>query len=182
MSLVLVRGSLRQGSFNRQLLDAAVELAPPDLEIEVHDRLDRLPFYNADLAADGDPAPVRSLRESASSCDAVVIATPEYNFGLPAVLKNAVDWLSLPAGRSPLRGKTAAIMGATPGMLGTARAQLQLRQAFLFTRTMAVQQPEILVAHAESAFDDDGHLVHPVTRQLLGRQLEELVDLTRRLR
>lgn len=175
-------GSLRQESFNRKLLAAAVELAPPQLHIEPFDALGDLPFYNEDVAAHGDPAAVTALKSLVANSDALIVATPEYNFGVPGVLKNALDWLSLPPGRSPLSGKTAAIMGASPGMLGTARAQLHLRQLFIFTRTHAVLQPEILVAHAGDAFDDDGRLTDPLAQKLLGKQLERLVDLTIRLR
>lgn len=173
-------GSLRSGSYNALLMRAAVDLAPEGLEIEVFDRLGDLPFYDEDL--EDEPRAVTDLKTAISSADALVIATPEYNFGLPAVLKNALDWASLPPRRSPMHGKTAAIMGASPGMLGTARGQQHLRQLFVFTQTFAVLQPEILVPFANQKFDQYGRLGDELTAKLLGRQLDALVDLTRRLR
>lgn len=173
-------GSLRARSYNRMLLDAAIELAPDRLEIELFERLGELPHYDADI--DEEPAVVGDLRSAIAGADALIIATPEYNFGLPGVLKNALDWASLPPRSSAMHGKTAAIMGASPGMLGTARGQQHLRQIFVFTQTHAVLQPEILVSHAADKFDQDGRLTDTLTAKLLRRQLEALVDLTSRLR
>jgi chromate reductase, NAD(P)H dehydrogenase (quinone) len=173
-------GSLRTGSYNAMLMHAAVDLAPDPLEIVVFDRLGEIPFYDADI--EDEPAVVGELRAAIGGADALVVATPEYNFGIPAVLKNALDWASLPPRGSAMHGKTAAIMGASPGMLGTARGQQQLRQMFVFTQTYAVLQPEILVSHAADKFDHDGRLTDELTAKLLRRQLDALVDLTRRLR
>lgn len=172
-------GSLRAGSYNRMLLDAAVALAPERLEITVFERLGELPFYDEDIET--EPEPVTALKSAVAAADALVIASPEYNFGIPAVLKNAFDWASLPARSSPMHGKTAAIMGASPGMLGTARGQQHLRQMFVFTGTYAVLQPEILVPFAPQKFDDEGRLTDQLSAKLLGRQLAALVDLTDRL-
>ena len=175
-------GSLRAASYNRMLMRAAVALAPPDLEITVFDRLGELPFYDDDLAAAGVPDVVGEFKEAIAQRDAIVIATPEYNFGIPGVLKNALDWASMPARSSPLHDKTAAIMGASPGMLGTARGQQHLRQMFVFTRTYAVLQPEVLVSFAGDKFDAEGRLTDDLTERLISKQLESLVELTRRLR
>lgn len=175
-------GSLRSGSYNKKLLRATIDLAPEGCPSSRSIGSVHFPFYDDDLAGQGDPEAVAALKAAVADADAVVIATPEYNFGLPGVLKNALDWLSLPPGRSPLANKTAAIMGATPGMLGTARAQMHLRQLFVFTRTTAVLQPEVLVAHADAAFDDDGQLIDPITQKLLDKLLTRLVELTVRLR
>jgi chromate reductase len=175
-------GSLRAGSYNRMLMNAACALAPDGLDIEVLDGLDRLPFYDEDLTGDGDPAPVTAFKHAMAAADALVIVTPEYNFGLPGVLKNALDWASYPPRTSPLRDKTAAIMGASPGMLGTARGQQHLRQLFVFTRTYAVLQPEVLVANAAEKFDAAGNLTDELTVKLIRLLLGNLLELTRRLR
>ena len=168
--IVGIAGSLRQGSFNRALLRAATELAPASLLITVHDLL-AIPLYNADVEARGVPAAVDELRRAVRAADGVLIATPEYNHGVPGVLKNTVDWLSRPPEASALRGKPAAIMGASPGMVGTARGQSQLRQAFEFTDTHAMNQPEILVARAHEKFDQNGALTDQATRAFLAKFL-----------
>ena len=175
-------GSLRAASYNRMLMNAAIALAPPDLEIVVFDRLADLPFYDDDLAKAGAPDVVGELKTAIAECHALVITTPEYNFGIPGVLKNALDWASMPARSSPLHDKTAAIMGASPGMLGTARAQQHLRQLFVFTRTYAVLQPEVLVSYAADKFDADGRLTDDLTERLISKLLTGLVELTNRLR
>jgi chromate reductase len=161
-----IAGSLRQGSLNRALLRAAVELAPPTLRITVHDLLP-IPLYNADLESSAMPESVSALRDAVKASDGLLIATPEYNYGVPGVLKNTIDWLSRPPRGGALDGKPAALMGASPGMSGTARGQLQLRQSFVFTNTHAMTQPEVLVARAHEKFDANGELAHPATRELL---------------
>jgi chromate reductase, NAD(P)H dehydrogenase (quinone) len=173
-------GSLRKGSFNRALLRAAQELAPTNLAIEVFD-LSPLPFYNADVEAAGDPDPVVAFKNAVRGADGLLIATPEYNYGLPGVLKNAIDWASRPPATTPLRGKPAMLMGATPGMGGTIRAQLALRQSFVFTQTLAMLQPEVLVAKAQEKFDAAGRLTDEPTRQHLGKALAAFAEWVRRL-
>jgi chromate reductase len=159
-------GSLRKGSYNKVLLRAAVELAPKSgLDVHVVDLQD-VPFYDQDHEAE-PPPPVRMLRDAVAAADGVLIATPEYNYGLTAVTKNAVDWVSRPAGSSPIAGKPAAILGASTGLIGTARAQLQLRQSFVFTHTIAMPPPEVLVSQAATKFDADGRLTDEPTRELL---------------
>ncbi len=139
--IVGIAGSLRQASFNRALLRAATELAPATLRITTHDLL-AIPLYNGDVESVEVPRAVLALRGAVQAADGLLIATPEYNHGVPGVLKNTIDWLSRPPRTSALNGKPAAIMGATPGMGGTARGQSQLRQAFVFTNTYAMAQPE----------------------------------------
>ena len=124
-------------------MQAAVDLSPPGLEIVVFDRLAELPLYNADLEPE-DQDVVVDLKESITAADAIVIATPEYNFSIPGLLKNALDWASTPPGRGPMNDKPMAIMGASPGMLGTAAAQQQLRSSVTFTRNPVVLSPEVL--------------------------------------
>lgn len=176
-----IAGSLRTGSLNRALLRAARELAPAGMEIRIFDGMADIPLYNQDVEATGDPEPVQALKRAIGEADALLVVTPEYNHGVPGVLKNAIDWASRPAGGSVLARKPAAILGASPGVTGTARAQSQLRQAFVFTNTPVVPQPEILVYRAHEKFDADGRLTDEKTREFVGKLLHELADWTRRL-
>src|SRR5262245_15963893 len=175
-NIVGIAGSLRRSSYNRALLRAATELAPPVLRIAIHD-LDGIPLYNGDVEAAGAPSSVAQLRDAVRKADGLLIATPEYNYGVPGVLKNTIDWLSRPPRDSALNGKVAAIMGASPGIIGTARGQLQLRESFVFTNTYALQQPEVLVGHAHEKFDADLRLVHEATRAFLATFLQRFTEL-----
>jgi chromate reductase len=181
MKVLGIAGSLRAGSFNRALLRAAQELAPPGMEITAFD-LAPIPLYNGDVEARGDPEPVTALKTAIREADALLFVTPEYNFGVPGVMKNAVDWASRPPRGSALQGKPAGIMGATPGMGGTARSQMQLRQAFVFTQTYAMLSPEVLVARAQEKFDASGRLTDEKTRQFVGQFLQALAEWTLRLK
>jgi chromate reductase len=176
-----IAGSLRTGSLNRALLRATRELAPAGMEIRIFDGMADIPLYNQDVEALGDPEPVQALKRAIGEADALLVVTPEYNHGVPGVLKNAIDWASRPAGGSVLARKPAAILGASPGVTGTARAQSQLRQAFVFTNTPVVPQPEILVYRAHEKFDAEGRLTDEKTREFVGKLLNELADWTRRL-
>jgi chromate reductase len=163
-------GSLRKASYNRALLRAAVELVPANMTIEILE-IGGIPVYNADVEAEGDPAAVAEFKRQVGAADGLLIATPEYNYGVPGVTKNVIDWASRPPRESVLDGKPVAVMGATPGMWGTARGQAQLRQAFTFTNSIAMLKPEILVARAREKFDDQGRLVDETTREFLGKFL-----------
>ena len=175
-----VAGSLRAGSFNRSLLRAAVELAPNGMTIELFDLL-QVPLYNGDVEAAGDPPGVAALKQAIAAADGVLMATPEYNHGVPGVMKNALDWASRPPRGAVLAGKPVAMMGASPGATGTARAQSQLRQSLVFTDSPALPQPEILVYRAHEKFDAEGRLTDEKTREFVGRLLGALADWTRRL-
>jgi chromate reductase len=177
-----IAGSLRQKSYNRALLRAAVELRPEGMEIRAFDRMAEIPPYNQDVEDAGVPEPVEALRRAIGEADALLIATPEYNHGVPGVLKNAIDWASRPPRRSVLKGKPTAIFGASTGVTGTARAQSQLRLSFVFTETPALLQPEILVYRAAEKFDAEGRLVDEKTREFVGRLLLALADWTLQLR
>jgi chromate reductase len=131
-----------------------------------------IPMYDGDLEAQGTPEPVEALKRAIREADGLLIATPEYNYGVPALLKNAIDWASRPPKDSPLRERPAALMGASPGMGGTIRAQLQLRQSFVFTQTLAMPQPEVAVAKAHEKFDAGGNLTDEATRAFLRTMLE----------
>lgn len=174
LRVVGVAGSLRHSSFNRSLLRAARELAPPALRIEIHE-LDDVPLYNEDVERAGVPEAVARLRQAVAAADGLLIATPEYNHGVPGVMKNAFDWLSRPPRQSVLDGKPSAIMGASPGMVGTARSQSQLRQSFVFTNTPVLRQPELLVARAHEKFDSEGQLTDETTQRFLIAFLERFV-------
>ncbi|MPZ78129.1 MAG: FMN reductase [Deltaproteobacteria bacterium] len=168
-------GSLREGSLNKALLRAAVELAPAGMEIQIYTRLGDIPPYNDDVFQKGDPEPVADLKAFIGGAGALLIATPEYNYGIPGVLKNAIDWASRPAGKSVLNCKPAAIIGCSPGLGGTIRAQHALRQSFVFTDTHAMLQPEIKIPSAASLFDASGRLTDENTRQHVKRFLEAFV-------
>ena len=173
-----IAGSLRAGSFNRALLRAAIELAPEGMVVSTFDQLGDLPHYNADLDGDPEKAPasVHALREAIRAADALLIVTPEYNYGIPGVLKNAIDWASRPPATSALKGMPAGIMGASIGVVGTARAQLALRQAFVFTQTYPLAAPEILVSSAAQKFDADLRLTDEPTRKFVHEHLVRLKD------
>jgi chromate reductase, NAD(P)H dehydrogenase (quinone) len=166
-----IAGSLREGSYNRALLRAARELLPEGVELVEHD-IGALPFYDGDVEAAGDPEAVVALKDAIRSADALLIATPEYNRGVSGVLKNAIDWASRPSFASPLTAKPVAIIGASTGRGGTARAQEQLRSALEFSRAEVLEQPEVLVPEAFMRFDEQGELVDGGIRA----ELAELVD------
>jgi len=149
-----VAGSLREGSFNRALLRAARDLAPPNLRIEIFDRLADVSMFNADVEAEGDPEPVTALKRAIAAADGLLLVTPEYNAGVSGPMKNAVDWASrrYEGGAPVLKGKPAAVMGATPGLLGTARAQAQLRSSLANTGAVVMQQPQVHLMRAAERF------------------------------
>ncbi len=182
MRVVGIAGSLREKSFNRGLLRAAVEVAPDGMSIEVWDRLREVPPYDNDVEAQGDPEVVTDLKDAIARADALLVVTPEYNYGIPGILKNAIDWASRPPGKSPLGGKPVAIMGATPGQTGTARAQLALRQSFVFTDSPVLLRPEVLVNRAGEKFDADGNLTDEKTREFVRKLLDALTVWTARFR
>ena len=179
MNVLGISGSLRQGSFNTAALQAAMELAPPGMRIEPADIRD-IPLYDEDLRAKGFPAPVERLREQIRRADALLIVTPEYNYSVPGVLKNAIDWASRPP-EQPFAGKPTAIMGASPGFTGSARAQYHLRQMFVYLDAMILNRPEVMIAGAHERFDASGHLTHDATREIIRQLLTALAAWTRRL-
>lgn len=168
-----VAGSLRLGSLNRALLRATAKLAPTGMSIDTFDLAD-VPLYNGDVEAAGDPPGVAAFKAVIRAADAVLFVTPEYNHGVPGVMKNAVDWASRPARDAALNGKPVGIIGASPGQTGTARGQSQLRQAFEFTNSFCMPQPEILVFRAHEKFDASGELTDAKTAEFLGKYLEAL--------
>ena len=172
-------GSLRKASYNRAALRAAGTLLPPDATLETFE-LDGLPGFSEDDEK-SPPAQVVELKRRIRGADALLFATPEYNYSVPGVLKNAIDWASRPYGDSAWTGKPAAIMGASPGTLGTARAQYHLRQIFVFLDIHALNRPEVMIGNASSRFDAGGNLTDDNTREHIRKLLAALVDWTRRL-
>ncbi|ANB17017.1 NADPH-dependent FMN reductase [Dokdonella koreensis] len=179
--VVGVVASLRQGSYNRLLMRAAQEALPPGMQLELAEIAD-IPFYDGDVEAAGLPAPVQRFKAQIRAADALLIATPEYNYAIPGLLKNALDWASRPAGQSALAGKAMAVIGASTGVLGTARAQMQLRQLALGLDVQVANRPEVLLGHAASKFDAQGRLTDETARTLLGNLLLTLQSLALRLR
>lgn len=171
-------GSLRAGSYNRALLRAAREEVSPDLEILLYD-IAPIPFYNADVEAHGDPEPVAAFKAEIRAADAVLIATPEYNHGVPGVLKNSLDWASRPHRSSPLDCKPVAIMGATAGRGSTFQAQAQIRSALVYSGSCTLAQPEFSLSQATAAFDDSGRLVDEDTRIALRELLAAFAQWVR---
>lgn len=174
-----IAGSLRNGSYNRAALRAAETLAPPGTRVEVFD-IKGLPGFSQDDEAN-PPAQVVELKQRIRSSDAVLLVTPEYNYSVPGVLKNAIDWASRPYGDNAWDKKPVAIMGASIGAMGTARAQYHLRQMFVFLNMYAVNQPEVMIAQAHKHFDEQGNLTDEVAKKLIAQLLEQLVSLTRQL-
>ena len=172
LRVIGIAGSLRRASYNRALLCAAQQLAPPSLRIDIEE-LDDIPMFNADLDGVGPPEGVARLRQAVQAADGLLLVTPEYNHGVPGVMKNAFDWLSQPLRESVLDGKPTALMGASTGLAGTARGQMQLRQAFVLTNTPAMLRPEVLVGRAQEKFDGTGRLTDEGTRRFVAGFLEQ---------
>jgi chromate reductase len=174
-----IAGSLRKESFNRALLRAAEELTPQGARIETFE-LDGIPPFNQDEEANPHPKVVE-LKQRIRAADAILFVTPEYNYSIPGVLKNAIDCASRPYGDSAWSEKPVAIMGASIGTIGTARAQYHLRQTFVFLNMYPVNQPEVMVSNAHERFDQEGKLTDDTTKQLVQQLLSKLVDWTKRL-
>ena len=173
-------GSLRQASYNAAALRVAQALAPDaGMRITIADIAD-LPLYNEDLRTDGFPATVERFREQIRAADALLFVTPEYNYSIPGVLKNAIDWASRPP-EQPFAGKPAAIMGASPGAIGTARAQYHLRQVLVFLDVHPLNKPEVMIGAVHERFDAQGQLIHEPTREFISKMLAALAAWTRQL-
>jgi len=175
ITVLAFAGSLRRASYNRGLIRAAASVAPAGITIQVHDALGALPLYNQDVEDAGEPPAVVAFKRAIEAADALLVATPEYNHGVPGVLKNAIDWASRPRASSPLTDKPIAVMGASPGRGSTARAQAQLRDTFVFTGACVMPQPELLVGAAAHLFDPDGN----VTDEQLLASIANLVEALR---
>jgi chromate reductase len=179
VTILGIPGSLRRASFNRMALEAARWLLPDDAALDICG-IEDIPPYIQDVEKQPPPRVVE-LKSRVRAADAILFATPEYNYSVPGVLKNAIDWASRPYGDSAWQGKPVAVMGASVGMLGTARAQYHLRQSFVFLNMYPVNQPEVLIANASQRFNERGELTDETSRELIRKLLAELVAWTRRL-
>ena len=181
LTILGIAGSLRQGSYNRMALRVAQQLVPEgaNAKIETFD-LQGIPIFNQDEEK-APPAAVAEFKKRIRAADAILIVTPEYNYSVPGVLKNAIDWASRPYGDNAWNDKPVAIMGASPGLLGTARAQLVLRPLLTFLNMHIVNQPEVMIAKAHEKFDANGNLTDETAKKLIQQLLQNLVDWTRRL-
>jgi chromate reductase len=176
LKILALSGSLRKASYNTAALHACQQLAPAGMSIEIGVIAD-LPLYDHDVQAQGWPAPVQRLAKQIEAADAILFATPEYNYSVPGTLKNAIDWLSR-LQPSPLTGKPTGIIGASMGPIGTARAQYHLRQIGVFLDLRILNKPEIMIGSAHERFDAQGELTHEPTREFLGKFLVALRDWT----
>jgi chromate reductase, NAD(P)H dehydrogenase (quinone) len=174
-----IAGSLRQASYNRGTLRAATELVPEGAEIEIFE-LDGIPGFNQD-EEQNPPEKVAEFKRKIREADAVLFVTPEYNYSIPGVLKNAIDWASRPYGDNAFDGKPAAIMGASIGGIATARAQYHLRQMMVFLNMFPVNQPEVMIGNASEKFDEQGNLTDETTKDFIRLLLQNLADWTRRI-
>jgi chromate reductase, NAD(P)H dehydrogenase (quinone) len=173
-------GSLRKNSYNKALLREAAKLVPAGARLEIFD-LEGIPPYNQD-AEQPSPDRVREFKAKIRSADAILIATPEYNYSIPGILKNAIDWASRPYTDNSFAGKPVAMMSASTGILGGARAQYHLRQVFVFLDMYPINKPEVFVTFAPSKFDDKGNLTDETARKLIGELLRNLVAWTKKLK
>jgi chromate reductase len=177
-----ISGSLRRGSLNSMALRAAQRLVPEGVSIDVFDLLREIPPYDDDVrASTGFPPAVDALREGIRAADALLIVSPEYNYSVPGLLKNAIDWASR-APDQPFADKPVAIMGASPGLLGTARMQYHLRQCFVFLDARVLSKPEVMIGQATQKFDSEGNLTDDATANMIGALLAALAAWTDRLR
>lgn len=170
-------GSLRKKSYNQALLRAASELKPEMMELEIF-HLDDIPMYNEDLEKEGIPEPVKIFKDRIAASDSLLISTPEYNYSVPGVLKNAIDWASRTPSTSPLQKKTYALMGVSSGMSGTMKAQMHMRQIGVFNNMFAMNKPEVYVTFAKQKFNEKGELTDEPTREHLKKFLAEFYEWT----
>lgn len=179
MNILGIAGSLRKASYNRRLLEIAKQVAPADVNVTTAD-LSPIPPYDDDVYAQSFPAAVSQLRSDIADADALLIATPEYNFSTSGVLKNAIDWVSRPPDQ-PFNEKPIAIFGAAAGAMGTARAQYHLRQTFVFLNGHILNKPEIMIAGAHNVFTEDAEFADAATRERVAELVTALCAWATRL-
>jgi chromate reductase len=180
ISILAFGGSLRKGSYNKALLKAAQEMVPKDARMEIYE-IAGIPSFSQDL--ENSPPPiVKEFKARIKAADAILIATPEYNYSIPGFLKNAIDSASRPYGDNAFDGKPVALIGASVGMLGTARAQYHLRQTCVFLNMYPLNQPEVMVPFAKDKIDENGRVVDPKTREKIREMLEALVVWARKFK
>ena len=179
LTILGIAGSLRKTSYNRAALRVAQQVAPKDVKVEIFE-LDGIPVFNQD-DDQRPPDKVVQFKARIRAADAILFVTPEYNYSIPGVLKNAIDWASRPYGDSAWDGKPVAVMGASVGRLGTGRVQYHLRQCFVFLNMYPLNRPEVMIADAADRFDDKGNLTDEDTREHIKKLVEALAQWTRQL-
>ena len=175
-----ISGSLRKGSYNTGALKAAVELCPDEAELEIYE-IGNLPLFSQDLEQD-PPQSITDLKEKVKAADAILFSTPEYNYSIPGVLKNAIDCGSRPYGQSAWEGKPAAIMGASIGAIATARAQYDLRKMMVFLNMFPINRPEVMIGNCGDKFDAEGNLTDEASRKFISEMLQALIAWTKKLK
>jgi chromate reductase len=173
LTILGIAGSLRKASFNRAALRAAQQLAPEGVKFEIFD-LEGIPPFNQDEET-RPPERVAQFKQRIRAADAILIVTPEYNYSVPGVLKNAIDWASRPYGDNSWDGKPVAVMGASVGAMGTSRAQYHLRQVFVFLNMYPLNRPEVMITNAPQRFDEKGNLRDEDTKAHIQKLLVALV-------
>lgn len=163
--VAIIVGSLRKTSVNRRLAQAIARQAAPKLDMQIVE-IDQVPLYNQDLEADF-PGEVQAVKDALSAADAILVVTPEYNRGMPGVLKNVIDWASRPPGQSVWRGKPVAIAGSTPGALGTGAAQVDARNVLTAIDAAVMGMPQIYFVHREEHFTPEGDFADPKFRDYI---------------
>ncbi len=179
MHLLGISGSLRKNSLNTAALHACQDLLPAGVTLSLFD-IAAIPLYNEDVREQGFPPAVQQFREQIAAADALIFATPEYNYSIPGILKNAIDWASRPP-EQPFENKPIALIGATPGGFGTSRSQYHLRQVFIYLNGLLLNRPEVMISSAPSKFDAQGQLIDPATAEQLRKMLLALVAWSQRL-
>jgi len=179
-NFVAISGSLRAGSYNTMVLKALQKLAPSTISIE-HLSIADVPLYNADIHEKQFPGVVDTLCDAIKAADAVIMVTPEYNYSVPGVLKNAIDIISR-SPKKPFDMKAVGIMGASPGLLGTARAQYHLRQSMVFLNAYVMNKPEIMIAQVNTKFDEAGNLTDEKTKEFISKFIISLAEFSGRLK
>lgn len=174
LRLLAISGSIRRASHCTAVLRSLQPLLPPEATLELFP-LDEIPLYNADLDGDQPPTAVAQLKDAIKRADGLVVCSPEYNYGIPGVLKNAIDWASRPGFASPLKGKPALIMTASPGTVGGVRAQAQIRDALTATLARPLVRQHIAIASVATRVQD-GQLVDKPTLDIIQAGLQELIE------
>ncbi|BCL81739.1 NAD(P)H-dependent FMN reductase [Ktedonobacteria bacterium brp13] len=172
LKILGIAGSLRKGSFNKAALRSAISLTPSNVTLETFD-ISSFPLFNQD-DDNNPPEVIRQFKGKIRASDAILFATPEYNYSVPGVLKNAIDWASRPYGDNAWEGKPVAIMSASIGMLGGTRAQHHLRQTFVFLNVYPLNSPEVIIPNAADKFDSAGNLTDQHTKEKIQELLKTL--------
>lgn len=181
LSVLMICGSLRKGSFNRKLMNLAPGLAPPEMALKEAPPFSGFPLYNADVHEQGVPADVAAFADAIRTADGVLVVSPEYNFSIPGGWKNAIDWMSR-LDKQPFAGKPVAIQSASGGLLGGSRMQYHLRQSLTSLDVFLFGRPEVFINFAAQKFDEDGNLKDEAARGLIKQQLEAFVKFIRRMK